>query len=291
MRKNMRKKLLGTLLFVGLLCCSCRNTADTEVESLNTVDTDQSVSTPSTEESGQDSELSFDLEHGYCILADGTREEFIDTYMGPGASTEDPIYSYYGEDGSLQMELYYDFTANKGCGIRYSYYENDKEMKGFVLEECKNRSFQKENADVIRTIDSIVENESFIQVRDYDEAYEYDEAGRVRTYEVSGVAYSEESYVGDTCWLTTTEFEYWGNGTVKKKAFTRNMAVWGQIGQYYTEYFDQEGRLIYDIGYASPGDYENYYIYENDSDIPAYSIGCHANQMIILPEINSYSPE
>lgn len=287
----MRKRLLSTLLFVGILCCSCGNTADTEVEALNSAETDKSIGASSTEEGLQDSETSFDLEHGYCILEDGTREEFIDTYMEPGASKEDPVYSYYGEDGNLQMELYYDFTAGHGCGIRYSYYEDHEEMKGFVLGESESRSFQKEDADTIRTIDAIVEQDSWVHVSDCDEVYEYDEAGRIRSYEVCGVVYNDtegEFYDGEPRWLTTTEFEYWENGSVKKKAYTRTWIVWGQIGQSYTEYFDQEERLIYDIGYASPGLYENYYIYENDSDIPAYSVGCDETQMINLPEIYIY---
>ena len=47
--------------------------------------------------------------------------------------------------------------------------------------------------------------------------------------------------------------------------------------------------MIYDIGYASPGYYEYYYVYEDDSNIPAYAIGCDETQMIISPEICIYS--
>lgn len=67
------------------------------------------------------------------------------------------------------------------------------------------------------------------------------------------------------------------------------MSIWGQIGQSYSQYFDEEERLIYDIGYASPGYYENYYVYEDDSNTPAYAIGCDETQMIISPEICIYS--
>lgn len=288
------KKLVSTLLLVGILCCSCRNTADTEVETLNSVEADKSVSISSTESELQDSEPSFELDHGYCMLEDGTREAFIDTYMEPGASKMDPTYSYYDEDGNLQMELYYDFTENHGCGIRYYYVKEYGEMKGFVLEAPVSGPFRKADADTIRTIDSIVEQDNWIQVSDCDEVYKYDEAERLQSYEVCGVAYSDEVgelYDGEPCWLTTTEFEYWENNSVKKKAYSRNWVIWGQIGQSYTQYFDQEERLIYDIGYASPGFYENYYIYEDNSDIPVYSIGCDETQMIILPEIYVYSQE
>lgn len=82
-----------------------------------------------------------------------------------------------------------------------------------------------------------------------------------------------------------------GKCSVKKMAYARNMSIWGQIGQEYSQYFDDEERLIYDIGYASPGYYENYYIYEADSSLPAYRIGCDKTQMVNLPEIYIYLEE
>lgn len=77
-------------------------------------------------------------------------------------------------------------------------------MKDFVLGECRSEAFQKEDADTIRTIDFIAATDSWIQVKDFDE---------------------------EIRWLTTTEFEYWENGSVKKKDYARNMSIWGQIGQ------------------------------------------------------------
>lgn len=271
------KKLFGILVLVGILCCSC-----------SAASTGEGV--PSSEEELYSIEWPFELEHGYCILQDDTKEAFIDAYMEPGASKAGATYYYYDEDDNLQMELYYDFTANHGCGIRYHYDEDYVEMKGFVLGECKSESFQKEDADTIRTIDSIVEQDNWVQVKDCDEDYEYDEAGRVTSYVVFGSARTVEMEdYGEFEWLTSTKIEYWENGSVKKKAFTRNWGIWGQIGQVYSQYFDEEERLIYDIGYASPGYYENYYVYEDDSDIPAYAIGCDETQMINPPEICIYS--
>ncbi|MCM1496572.1 MAG: hypothetical protein NC089_12355 [Bacteroides sp.] len=273
------KKWFGIFVFVGILCCSC--------------------SASSTEELQQNAELllglepQFELEHGYCILQEDKKEAFIDAYMEPGASEMGAVYCYYDEDDSLQMELYYDFTANHGCGIRYYYDEDYVEMKGFVLGECRSEAFQKEDADTIRTIDFIAATDSWIQVKDFDEVYQYDEAGRVQSYEAYGTAYNDAEGVYDEeiRWLTTTEFEYWENGSVKKKDYARNMSIWGQIGQEYSQYFDDEERLIYDIGYASPGYYENYYIYEADSSVPAVRIGCDKTQMVNLPEIYIYSEE
>lgn len=291
----MRKlSLLCTLLLSGILCCSCGNTTVIEMEGMKPAAMEESGTIDSImQEELSASDASFDLNNGYYILEDISREEFIDAYVGQGSSEQEPVYSYYGEDGKLQMELYYDVTAQQGCGIRYFYYEDHEERKGFVLEACENASFRQRDVNAVRTIDEIVEQDSWIQVSDCDEAYEYDDAGRLLSYEATGIAYSEEIeeafYSGDACWLTTTEFEYWENGVVSKKEYMRNMAIWGQIGQHHTEYYDTEERLTYEAGYASPGYYEFYYIYENDSDIPVYAVGCDETQMIHQPRIIIYS--
>lgn len=266
----------------------------------------------STVGTGQESETDASGEDLYHIshdygwagdITDETKAEFIDHFMGEGASSEEPFYvfygtddcgtfsSYYNEEGELQLEFYYDEAAGVGCGIRYvrsksSEGDTSVEMKGFAFNTIETVTDTPENEDIF-SVTYYDGNDGSSAVEDYEESYEYNDAGWLTHYESTGMIDSlrdAEEYQT----VIAIDFAYREDGTLCRKESNYNPHIFGTTRSSSVTYFDEQQRAVYSEGYITHGSLDSYYIYDGDSTTPSYVLTLDDNLGYWYPNFSKY---
>lgn len=221
-------------------------------------------------------------------ITEETKAEFIDRFMGEGASDEEPFFVFYGTEdyyqnaeGELQLELYYDEATGNGCGIRYVHSqsgENDTlvEMKGFAFVAAGAMS-DNQNAYDFTSVEDIFSvtyydgSDGSNVVEDYEESYEYNDAGQIIHYESTGridwLSDADENQM-----VIEVDFTYREDGTLCRKESHYNTYIFGTTKSSCVTYFDEQQRAIYERAYITHGSLDYYYIYNSDAAVPDYEL-------------------
>lgn len=238
-------------------------------------------------------------------ITDETKAEFIDHFMGEGASKEKPFYVFYETDdsyqntkGKLQLELYYDETTGNGCGIRYVRSKSDKDdtsvkMKGFAFTTTENIT-DNQNKNGFYTYDKDILSVTYYNgsngsnaVENYEESYEYNDAGQMIHYESTGRINSLKD-ADENQTIIDVDFTYREDGTLSRKKANYNTYIFGTTQSSHVMYFDEQQRAIYDRAYITHGSLDFYYIYDGDAAMPDYVLMLDDNLGYCLPSFAKY---
>lgn len=197
-----------------------------------------------------------------------TKEEFLVRY---GFSGEEPYFAWYGEDGSLQTEVYYKEETGKGCGIRYVKEKGAEHggrlPRGFVFEHTVEREWAKPDPWLVRTADGKDGSEAVEQFR---EACTWTPEGKMLSYHSTGVL---DYYGMEPIHVIDVVFRYREDKSLESKEYWQSAEVFGSSGARsgYCRY-GQKGELLYESIRHFMGNYEYYYIYGEDAAKPSFCL-------------------
>ena len=186
-----------------------------------------------------------------------------------------PFYVHTEEDGYALMELYYDEEREIGCVIldgentgNYSY--------GFAFNSCHEVSWHYPDPFSVLSIDGTTGQEA---VTDYKENYEYDREGRLVHYQSTGTPLESPLVEADDNedwydqYIIDVAFSYDAQGKLIQKVYNHSSAWYMPFGTWFSwqvSHYDERERLVHTASYVPHGSVEGYYIYQGDSDVPAY---------------------
>ncbi len=190
-----------------------------------------------------------------------------------GFGGTEPFFTYSLPDGQKRLTLYYDETAQRGCGIRY--YERDPStfattgMYGFVFEGLQESQENGILEDYLKPLAVDGTNGSG-EAEDFKENTEYDVQGRITHYDATGILtdlVENNPEPGTVLWI---DYEYYDNGNLKSRFYRHNGYIFGTWYTTWDCYFDRQGRIEHEDIYVTHGSWDIYYIYEDDTKEPAY---------------------
>ena len=196
-----------------------------------------------------------------------------------GFQDAEPYYQYFDRFGNLELELYFDENAGRGCGFRYSNglnYELEKVIwciDGFIFEGISSEEWEDDSYSLLTWGDrEALEHEDITQV-----LYEYTDDEKISSYEVRGLTENTEMQwwegmeVTDDFFLSI-DWVYRSDGTLYRKYYNHNSRVFGTAGQSQWTYYDESGRPVYRHEYITHGSHEYYYIYDGENAKPNYCL-------------------
>lgn len=191
------------------------------------------------------------------------REEFLSEY---GFADRDPIYEFYDRMDNLRLELYWNESESLFGGILYRYfYDGKKEkyyrMTGFVADDI---------AEAEWVDDTYSELSSFDDSR-YEKSIEYTADNRPTYFLVKGDDGTREKE-GENVMLMEIDYIYRDDGTLYDRHYRHNSYWAGSTRSSEDSLYDEKERLVYEQAYITHGTLEDYYIYLNDGDKPAYRL-------------------
>lgn len=206
-----------------------------------------------------------DSKYGYSTGREARLEELFES---SGFVAEAPFYTYENEEEQADITLWYNEETGVGIGICDSY--------GFAFEST-GWALEREDDEESRGFDywyrweeDLIPSEpEWLEMENYREEREYDEAGRLVKMETSG---EFPGWDGQRLWVYSLRLDYDENGIVRHRSFGQNGMLFGSTNPGQNGYFDAQGRLVYERGYITHGHTETYYIYEGDNTTPSYGL-------------------
>lgn len=213
-----------------------------------------------------------------------SRQAFLEEF---GFENCEPVYQYFDSYGYLQLELYADDTMENFCGIAYAYafnYELEKITfwEGFTICNILEDEWKAPDHYLLK----LVYGTDWIgEVTDYEEKTEYRDDGKPDYSEATGVIDHENDSERET--ILAMDFVYREDGTLYYRDYSHNDrfgSTWGSVNSFY----DEKERVVYESGYITHGYIEYYYIYEDESNKPAYCLYLDHNSGYAFPEMVKY---
>lgn len=287
-KKKLRTGLLAGLCLVLMLSGGCGNRgqiADTEKQGQTEnsgAGTLGDKNRTGEKQGGENQQLDdWEGENGYYYNLEEREAEFVDYFLGEGTYEQEPYFSYVNPEGELQVELWYNADSNRWCGIRYEVTEFEGDGRypyGFVIDGEENSKVVGEwdlepVEEVLSVDDFIALNAADESIGDINENREYDDSGRLLSYKVTGdyIMYDwekEEDVVRESEYFYSINYTYYDNG-MTEKTYDHNIAYFGTLGHFSRIVYDERDREIYSrFFFSSFLSAEEYYLYEEDSDIP-----------------------
>lgn len=196
-----------------------------------------------------------------------SREAFLSDY---GFADSDPIYGYYDSLGNLRLELYRDEDIDLLCGIIYRYFYNVEKQKhaglsGFVVDDIEEGEWEDDTYSVMSSIDTY----------GYEEKIEYTPDKRPKYFLATGPD-EIESDDGEIVTMIVTMMEidyiYRDDGTLYQRDYRHNPRQFSTYRQSESSLYDEKERLVFENAYITHGLMQDYYIYLDEGDKPAYHI-------------------
>lgn len=190
-------------------------------------------------------------------------KSFLDDY---GFADSRPFYEFYDRLDNLRLALYKKESEDLFCGILYRYfYNSDKqkcaEMSGFVTDDIMEAEWEDDTYSVMSLLDPY----------DYEKSTEYTEDRKPTYYIVKGddgtVEKEEENVM-----LMEIDYIYRDDGTLYDRHYRHNPYLLSTTRQSEDSLYDKKERLVYQQAYITHGTLEDYYIYLDESDKPAYHL-------------------
>lgn len=199
------------------------------------------------------------------------KEEFLEAM---GFAGEEPFYACDGDMwGHSALELYYDESSGRGCGLTYVYnmsYEGElmpKRVYGWSFEHVGHDEFTHDPY--------LINGGTGKGLPDYTEIYQYRTDGRLRRFRTEGMMLHEGEEVMDL--LFEPRYEYRDDGSLACRHYYHNPWIGSSTGMVSNSYYDEQERLMYEYDYITHGSVEHYYIYRNGSSLPAYCLILDSN--------------
>ena len=214
------------------------------------------------------------------------REAFLAAY---GFANGTPIYEYHDEYRNLQLELYRNEDTGEFCGIAYSYafnseWEKRATMYGFCCDSAVKGAWNGGWQDYSVAEEGYNGSEA---VEDYEEIIAYTPDGKPDYFKSQGIAEWEEGYKQLTTILEINHV-YRDDGTLFYREYHHNSRIFYTTFSNLNSFFDENGRPAFESGYITHGHLENYYIYEDEGDTPAYVVCLDYNPSALYAEIIRY---
>ncbi len=224
-----------------------------------------------------------------------SREEFL---AFCGFAGKEPYYQYYDALGRLELELYLDETAQRGCGFLYAYYRNYAlervvECQGFLFEGIGQSVWEDDTySRLVYDGGNAAECENVTRVTSADTA-----DGRPLSYEVRGVTDTVQSLWAEGITsesadenLLSIDWLYRGDGSLYRREYSHNPMVFSTTAQVRTIYYDEHERPVYRYEYITHGSLDSYYLYEGDVAVPKYGLvfDHDASAPAVLAQLLSY---
>lgn len=223
------------------------------------------------------------LTHGdpYDFTADADLESF---FTACGFAADAPFYQYADPEGRPQLTLWYDPETHMGAGIRFSYYEGETSRHGFGFEalaaDTEAAFWQRWQEDF--TAPPAIPSD--IELENYKEYPEYDNAGRL-------IAFSSECTLdGEPEGVYNVSYEYAPSGQLLHRSFGRNHKFFETTGSSVESFFDDEGRLLYERSYITHGSLDFYCLYAEGQKEPAFCLYLDENMGCYMPQFAQLTP-
>ena len=196
-----------------------------------------------------------------------SREAFLSDY---GFTGSDPIYEYYDSLGNLRLEVYRDEDIDLFCGIVYRYYYNSEKQKvaalsGFVVDDIKEGEWEDDTYSIMSSIDSY----------GYEEKVEFTSDERPQYFLATGRD-EIESDDGEIVTMMVTMMEidyiYRNDGTLYQRDYRHNPRRFSTYRQSESSLYDEKERLVFEDAYITHGILQDYYVYLDEGNKPAYHI-------------------
>lgn len=185
------------------------------------------------------------------------------------------FYQYFMEDGSLQLELYYNQSNRSGYGVRYYPEEEARAEESFTFQETALQDAILEIDEVSLCLDTYniyADKEKYTgesMVQNFREEKEYAKDGRLDYYWSQGwIDWLDEEETDST--IIEIDWKYREDGTLQEKQYYRNDYLFGSWFHIQNSFYDKEERLAYTNMYITHGVIDVYYIYGEDETIPEY---------------------
>ncbi|MBD5472992.1 MAG: hypothetical protein HDR20_08860 [Lachnospiraceae bacterium] len=207
-----------------------------------------------------------------------------------GFADSEPMYQFFDQYGKLQLELYMDDAMENICGIYHEYAFNSELEKvdfnqyGFTLRVLYEGEWEERDKYSLKTVDGYDGTESEDWIKDYEANAVYREDGRPDCFESSGRI--DDSPERST--LISINFVYREDGTLYYRDYDHNGLAFETSLSYLDSYYDEKERVVYEKGYITHGHVEYYYIYEDESDKPAYCLYLDHNLGYVIPQMIRY---
>lgn len=194
-----------------------------------------------------------------------SREAFLDDYRFAGS---EPIYRYYDRMGNLRLELYEDKSAALFGGVMYQYfYDSNKrkcaEMSGFVIDIVDEGKWEDDTYSVMSLLDGY----------DCEKRTDYTADKKPTYFLAEGDDKTAEKGEENNVMLMEIDYIYRDDGTLYDRHYRHNSQFLSTTRSSEDSLYDEKGRLVYKQAYITHGTLEDYYIYLDSGDMPAYHLG------------------
>ncbi len=219
---------------------------------------------------------------GCIILAPEEEDTFADKCGFGGC---EPFYSYSHPEYEFSLVLYLDEESGRGCGIRkWQDGNGDDILSAFRFSDCGEIPWEEPDPYALES----AWGDDLSDASEYETEYEYDSAGRITQIRVMGISgwYDEEESVIEEA--LSLNFTYDENGTLRKREYVHNTHFFATTFQSMKTWYDENGRPIYTYSYITHGSLEDFYIYKEDQETPAYVLRLD-NQYYAWPDLFRYT--
>lgn len=193
-----------------------------------------------------------------------------------GFSGQEPFYQYTNTWGDLDVELYFNPSTQTGCGFYYDYEfypEQEQLIIGYVFHGIDDEAWVQYQPYVLENRYGETGKEWLDdgKVLSYEEDCRYRADGRPVYFCAKGLTDFHGDGPEETIFLEI-DFVYRNDGSLACREYSHNSWMWGSSFGSGTYIYDEKERLIYENLYVTHGGMALYYIYEDDSDQPAYAL-------------------
>ncbi|MBC5738444.1 hypothetical protein [Lawsonibacter faecis] len=187
-----------------------------------------------------------------------------------GFDGETAYFTCVDEADRLLLELYFDEEAGKGCGFRYDVSAAAGPPPAFVsfaFNGVKSGVWEDEGPYCVK---SFYGTDGAEYVSDYQEFYEYNEAGKPVCFRSTGV--DEDRPTDEPFTVVHIDFLYRDNGTLWSKKYGHDALLFGTTYSPAYLYYDRRERVTRIDCYITHGSLEYYFVYKDDGDRPDYCL-------------------
>lgn len=213
------------------------------------------------------------------------RQELLEEF---GFADGEPMYQYFDRYGNLQLELYMNEEKENICGIVHQYRFNSELEKlefmyGFTQYMLPEAEWEEQDKYLLKSIHG---TDGAGRVSNYEDRTEYRDDGRPDYFKATGLV----SYEGvkEQVPILEINFIYRDDCILYCRDYCHNGKVFGTTESTLDCYYDEKERIVYKVGYITHGYVEHYYIYEDESDKPAYCLYLDHNSGYAFPEMVKY---
>ena len=181
------------------------------------------------------------------------------------------MYQYYDNYHTLQLELYLDKATGQGCGIvRPDYYDA---FHGFIVNSIEETAWEEIDP---YDFDAIAGTSYIKETEELEEIIEYTPDGKVDYYKAQGfvgwLRDDDEKRKEPKDTIIEINYIYRDDGTLYYKEYFHDPVIFETSFHTMSTYYDEAGRILYEHAYITHGCYDYYYIYEDETNKPAYCL-------------------